>query len=108
MKLDPAARMKLMRFVCSFAWTDLRIQQSERDLVMRVAGSLGLSDAEVKQVAAWLKVPPGVDDLDPAAIPREHREVFLRMAEVTAAADGRVVPAERDALAVFRDLLTYA
>ena len=105
MKLDPAARMDLMRFVCSFAWTDLRVQQSERDLVMRVAGSLGLSDAEVRQVAAWLRVPPRAEEVDPMAVPREHREAFLAVADAVAKADGKVVPAERDALGLFRDLL---
>ena len=33
--------MRLMKFVCSFAWTDLKVQQQERDLVMRIAGTCG-------------------------------------------------------------------
>lgn len=106
MKLDSAERMHLMRFVTSFAWTDLKVSQAERDLVMRITGRLGLTDAECKQVAAWLKVPPDIEDLDPASVPRAHRELFLRAAELVAKADGRVVPAERDGLALFRDLLT--
>lgn len=105
MKLDAKARMDLMRFVCSFAWTDLKVQQQERDLVMRIAGTLGLTDAEVRQVQLWLQTPPVVDDVDPTRVPLSHRELFLRAAEEIVAADGRVVPAERDQLAVFRDLL---
>lgn len=105
MKLDARARMNLMKFVCSFAWTDLKVTQEERDFVMRIVGRLGLDDAEAKQVKVWLQVPPPIDEIDPAAIPPEHRQLFLNAAELTARADGRVVPAERDQLALFRELL---
>lgn len=105
MNMTPAERMNLMRFVCSFVWTDLRVAQTERDLVMRIAGRLALTDAEVKQVAQWLQVPPDADEVDPSSVPREHRQLFLQVAELAVKADGRVVPAERDSLALFRSLL---
>lgn len=105
MKLSPAERMNLLKFVCSFAWTDLRVAQAERDLVMRIAGHLKLTDAEVQRVAEWLRVPPRADDIDPSSVPKEHRQLFLQAAELAIQADGRVVPAERDALALFRNLL---
>lgn len=105
MKLSAAERMNLMRFVCSFVWTDLKVAQPERDLVMRIAGRLALTDAESQQVAAWLKVPPNIDDVDPTQVPREHRQLFLQVAELAIKADGRVVPAERDMLALFRHLV---
>lgn len=105
MKIDAAARRNLMKFVCSFVWTDLKVHQAERDLVMRIAGHLGLSDAEVEEVKEWLATPPRAEELDPTTIPREHKEMFLSVVELVAAADGRIVPAERDALALFRDLL---
>jgi len=105
MKLDAKERMVLLQFVCSFAWTDLRVQQEERDLVMRICGRLGLTNAELQQVELWLLRPPAADDLDPTQIPRAHRQLFLQAAEATVKADGRVVPAERDQLAVFRELL---
>jgi tellurite resistance protein len=105
MKLDSKERMVLLQFVCSFAWTDLRVQQEERDLVMRICGRLGLTGAELQQVEQWLQTPPDADDIDPTQIPRAHRQLFLQAAEATVKADGRVVPAERDQLAVFRELL---
>ena len=105
MKLSPAERMNLMRFVTSFVWTDLKVTQPERDFVMRVAGRMNLNEAEYKQVVAWLKVPPPIDEIDPASVPREHRQLFLAAAEVAVKADGKVVPAERDALALFREML---
>lgn len=106
MKLTVAERLNLMKFVCSFVWTDLKVTQTERDLVMRIVGHLRLTEEEAKQVAMWLKVPPPIDEIDPTAVPKEHRELFLQAAEMAIKADGRVVPAERDAMALFRDLLT--
>jgi hypothetical protein len=105
MKMQAVERMNLLRFVCSFVWTDLRVAQQERDLVMRIAGRLALDEAEVAQVAAWLKTPPNIDDLDPSSIPKAHRQLFLQAAELTIKADGQVVPVEAEALALFRELL---
>ena len=106
MKLTVAERLNLLKFVCSFVWTDLKVTQTERHLVMRIVGHLRLTEEEAKQVAMWLKVPPPIDEIDPTAVPKEHRELFLQAAEMAIKADGRVVPAERDAMALFRDLLT--
>lgn len=105
MKLSVAERLNLLKFVCSFVWTDLKVAQAERDLVMRIVGHLKLTEAESQQVTAWLKVPPPIDEIDPSSVPKEHRELFLQAAEMAVKADGRVVPAERDAMALFRDLL---
>ncbi|MBL8727354.1 MAG: TerB family tellurite resistance protein [Planctomycetes bacterium] len=105
MELAPADRLKLLRFVCSFVWTDLKVTQRERDLVMRIVGMLHVGDAEARQVAAWLQVPPPPEEVDPTLVPRAHRELFLQAARLAVEADGTVVPAERDALALFRDLL---
>lgn len=105
MQLSRAEAMQLLEFVCSFAWTDLEVQQQERDLIMQTAGRLALDQRDINQVKAWLLVPPPADDVDPNRVPRQHRELFLRAAEAAIRADGRVVPAERDALALFRGLL---
>lgn len=105
MELNSAERMNLMKFVCSFVWTDLHVSQSERDLVMRICGRLQLSDDETACVQQWLDVPPPADDLDPNHVPREHRQLFLDAAEMVVQADGKVVPAESESLKLFRDLL---
>lgn len=105
MQLDHAAAMNLLKFICSFCWTDLKVQQQERDLVMQVVGKLGLGETDTNQVKAWLLVPPPVDEIDPTAIPQQHRELFLAAADAAVKADGKVVPAERDAVALFRGLL---
>jgi hypothetical protein len=104
MNLSTAQRMNLMKFVCSFAWTDLKVTQLERDLVMRIVGRLSLTEGEAKQIAAWLDVPPDGDEIDPTEVPLAHRQLFYTLAEMVVKSDG-LVSAERDALAVFRDLL---
>lgn len=105
MTLDHPHRMRLLQFVCTFAWTDLSVSQAERDLVMRLCGRWGLNAADTKQVAAWLVVPPPVDDVDPTTIPLAHRKLFLEAAEQMVRADGRVTPREKETLDIFRDLL---
>ena len=105
MELSPSERLNLMKFVCSFVWTDLKVTQAERDLVMRIAGQLNLTGDETERVQQWLAVPPPVDEIDPTAVPAEHRQLFLTLAEMAVNADGKVVPAERESLALFKSLL---
>jgi len=104
MDLTTAQRMNLMKFVCSFAWTDLKVTQIERDLVMRIVGRLALTEKEARQVARWLDVPPLEDEVDPTEVPVAHRQLFHTIAEMVVKSDGEV-PVEREALRVFRDLL---
>ena len=76
-QLDRDQRMKLLRFVCSFAWADLEVRPSERAFVSRLVDRLGLSGREAREVRAWLDAPPDEDELDPHQIPVEHREIFI-------------------------------
>jgi len=105
MELSPTERMNLMRFVCSFVWTDLNVSQSERDLVMRISGSLNLTDTEAAEVKGWLDVPPPIEDVDPTSVPVAHRQLFLTTMEMVVNADGKVAGAESESLALFRDLM---
>ena len=106
MQLSPSERLNLMKFVCSFVWTDLNVSQSERDLVMRMCGSLKLTEEETAQVKKWLDLPPPIDEVDPTAVPREHRQMFLTTLEMVVKADGKVVPAESESLQLFKDLMS--
>jgi len=42
-ELDNDDKLRLLRFVCAFAWADLEIAEKERNLVMEIAGSMNLS-----------------------------------------------------------------
>ena len=46
--------MTLMKFVCSFAWADLEVQDEERRFVAKVMNALDLSEGERAQVQSWL------------------------------------------------------
>jgi len=99
-------RLRLMKFVCSFAWADLRIHPEEREFVRRMVRRLGLDAEERKRVNRWLRVPPDPESVDPTAVPLEHRKIFLQAVEGVIAADGEIAPEERENLTLFKDLLS--
>ena len=43
-ELSRSDRMRLMRFVCSFAWADLEVQNEERAFVTRLMNKLDIHD----------------------------------------------------------------
>ena len=103
--LDQEERLRLMRFVCSFAWADLEVGPQERELVASLVERLGLNDSERAQVEEWLQVPPAADDLDPADIPREHRQLFLDVAKTIVMSDGSIADVEVENLLLLEQLL---
>ncbi|HEY3358996.1 MAG TPA: TerB family tellurite resistance protein [Polyangia bacterium] len=104
-KLDPTERMRLMRFVCSFAWADMEITGEERTLIKKMVKALHLDAKEKAQVEGWLEVPPTPDEVDPTTVPRKHRELFLDAVKAIVVADGTVTAEERADLALFSELL---
>jgi uncharacterized membrane protein YebE (DUF533 family) len=103
--LSHEERMRLMKFVCAFAWADLHVQPAERAFIAGLVEQLELEPHEEAQVEAWIAVPPAGDQIDPAEIPRAHRQIFLRVIDQLARADGRVYKREWESLALLRDLL---
>jgi uncharacterized tellurite resistance protein B-like protein len=104
-KLDREDRLRLMKFVCSFAWADLEIADQERKLVQRMVEKLELAKDERAQVAQWLEVPPRAEEVDPADVPAAHRALFLQAARETIAVDGEISEDERENLALLETLL---
>ena len=103
--LNREDRLQLMRFVCSFAWADLEITDEEREFIVKMVVRLDLDDEEQDQVAEWLEVPPRADDLDPADIPKEHRQLFLDAAKAMIMSDGNVEDVEAENLIILDQLL---
>lgn len=103
--LDRAERMRLLQFVCSFAWADLEVHEKERAFVMRLVRRLGLDEKEEKQVEGWLEVPPPPEAVDPMQIPAAHRKVFLAAIDGVIGADGAIAPEERESLRLLEQLL---
>ena len=96
--LSSEERLRLMRFVCSFAWADLEVHQAERALVGNLARKLGMSEREREQVGHWLKHPPLPEEVDPQDIPRSHRMLFLSTAKAVITCDGEIDPQEATTL----------
>ncbi len=103
--LNTEDRLHLMRFVCSFAWADLEITEREREFIVKMVIRLGLDEEEQEQVAGWLEVPPRADDLDPADVPKEHRQLFLDAAKAMILSDGKVEDVEAENLVILDQLL---
>ena len=104
--LDREDRLRLMKFVCSFAWADLQIAQSERTMVAKLMRKLRLDADEKAQVEEWLELPPPADELDPAQIPDEHRALFLTTAREMIEADGEIADEELENFELLEQLLT--
>jgi uncharacterized tellurite resistance protein B-like protein len=103
--LKRADRLRLVKFVCSFAWADLTVRQEERDFVARIVHSLGLEDEDLAKVEGWLEVPPSPESVDPISIPAAHRKIFLDSIEGVIVADGEVAREERESFALLKELL---
>lgn len=103
--LEADDRLRLIRFVCSFAWADLEVQEAEQSFVRKMVDQLSLGEEEQQQVEAWLKRPPRPEDVDPTDIPPEHRQIFLNACLQLIGADGVVDPHEMETLSLFEKLL---
>lgn len=98
-------RLRLMKFVCAFAWADLHVQPAERLFISELVKRLDLDPTETSQVESWIALPPPSDEVDPTQIPASHRKLFLEVVDGLARADGRVYRRERESIALLRDLL---
>lgn len=104
-QLDRADRLRLMKFVCSFAWADLEVQEAERGFVARLVAKMDLDEEETEQVETWLQVPPPVEELDPNEIPRSHRQIFLDAVRQLIEVDGRIDPEELENFELLAQLI---
>jgi uncharacterized tellurite resistance protein B-like protein len=98
-------RLRLMRFLCSFAWADLEVQEKERAFVNKTVTLLKLEPDEAALVKSWLRVPPPPEEVDPASVPIEHRRLFLDMVHDLIAADGELRPEEQESFALLEALM---
>lgn len=103
--LSKEDRLRLVRFVCSFAWADLEVQDAERGFVDRLLEQLDLHEEEHQLAQQWLKLPPAPEDVDPTDIPREQRQLFLNQVMQLMTIDGNVDPKEMETLTLFEKLL---
>jgi hypothetical protein len=98
-------RLRLMKFVCSFAWADLQVKSEERAFIAKLIQALELNEEEAGQVKHWLELPPRPEEIDPNDIPPAHRQLFLDSIEAVVAADAAISPDERENLTLLRQLI---
>lgn len=98
-------RLRLVKFVCSFAWADLEIRPEERTFVDHIVRSLDLNAEDQMKVKEWMEVPPSPEAVDPTRIPLAQRQLFIHTIEGVITADGEVAPEERESLALLKELL---
>jgi hypothetical protein len=104
-EFERADRLRLVKFLCSFAWADLEVREEERVFVKRVVQRLGLNDEDEAKIQGWLSVPPDPESVDPMQIPRAHRKIFLDSIEGVIVSDGVITPEERESFDVLKTLL---
>jgi len=95
-QLSREDRMLLLRFVCAFAWTDLKIHEGEQKFVERLIERLQLSSEDRAEARAYLHVAPSPEATNPKLVPKEHRRVFIESVRALIYADGEVDAEERD------------
>jgi len=103
--LDKDERLRLMKFICSFAWANLEIKDAERSFVHDMVERLHLDQAERDMVSEWMEVPPRAEELDPSEIPVAHRQLFLDAARAMIVADGKVDHEEAENLVLLEQLM---
>jgi hypothetical protein len=104
-ELNRADQLRLVKFLCSFAWADLEVRSEERAFVKRVVQQLQLDDEDQAKIQGWLAVPPSPESVDPMLVPRTHRKVFLDSIEGVIVSDGVITPEERENFDLLKTLL---
>ena len=104
-RLDRSERLRLMKFVCSFAWADLEVRPEEREFVAKMVDRLMLGDDDRDRVEGWLEVPPAPESIDPTSVPLAHRRLFIDAIKGIIAADGEIAAEEVENLRLFQDLV---
>ncbi len=103
--LDQGERLRLLKFVCSFAWADLEVRESERNFVSALVERLGFDGQVQAQVREWLRTPPPPEEIDPTTVPMEHRKIFVETIEQILVADDEISEEERENLQLFKQLM---
>ena len=103
--LERSDRLRLMKFVCSFAWADLEIRPEEREFIAGMVNRLTLDAEDREKVQDWLELPPAPESIDPTRVPIAHRKIFVDAIRGVIAADGEISSEELESFRLFQDLV---
>ena len=103
--LSTESKLRLVRFVCSFAWADLEIAEKEREFVRNLLVELELDEEDAQEALRWLDQPPREDEVDPFEIPKEEARIYLKTVVEMVGADDVLDRMELEAFAIFEELI---
>ncbi len=104
-QMNRTERLRLLRFVASFAWADGVVKEQERAFLHGLIERLELGEDEVELAEGWLDAPPHHAEVDPSKIPPKHRQLFLSVARGVFGADGEIDDEERERLELLEHML---
>ena len=99
-------KMQIMRFICTFAWADLKVVPSEKLMIERFCNTLQLDENQRKEVNSWTKRPIHPEDIDPFSIPDHLKKYILSAAKAISIVDGDFDEKEAELLELLQNLLT--
>jgi uncharacterized tellurite resistance protein B-like protein len=94
-QIDRKHRLRLMQFLCSFAWADGKVRKQEKILVRRFAEFLDFDDEAIRNIEAWLKQAPRLEEFDTSELSRADRVIFVEAIESVILADGKIAAEEQ-------------
>ena len=103
--LTSEEKLQIMRFVCAFAWADLKVVAAEKKLIERFSNILSLTESEKQSVASWVAHPPRPEEIDPYQISDHLKETIITAAQAVSIVDGDFDPKEADLLDLLKSIL---
>ena len=104
MDLTTEDKLRVMRFICAFAWADLEIQSDERNIITQIMKALDLEEEHHGKVHLWLERPPRAEDVDPFTIPENLKGIIIDAAKAVILADGELQDSEMDLLELLQNI----
>ena len=104
-ELTVEEKLRLVRFMCAFAWADLDVSEREQALLSALIRKLDLPDEARLEAESWIEHPPDEEELDPNDIPLAQRRLFVSAATEIIGVDGVIDGMEVENLALFDALL---
>jgi uncharacterized membrane protein YebE (DUF533 family) len=98
-------RLNVVRAMAALAWADGYLDQEERGKILGLAGKMGLGEAEMVEVRAWLNEAPSLDEISFGELSERERQAMYLLALHNAYLDDLVWSGEREVLVRLAEML---
>ncbi|MEC8379189.1 MAG: hypothetical protein VXZ96_02635 [Myxococcota bacterium] len=103
--LNSDEKLQIMRFICAFAWADLKVVSAEKHFIEQFSIVLELSENEKNSVKSWIKHPPRPEEIDPFSISPHLKETIIAAAKAISMVDGDFDSKEAELLNLLSNLI---